>query len=413
MERDTLYQAYQDKLHEAINMDERACLHRKNGAYAQAAGCFREASGLYAGAARLMMEIIDDCSTEDLPDYQKSVDRLIAVSKQMRELAEEMDQAALGKDKTRDEGGSPGKEKVTQKDGGEEEGSFLPAPDSQEVHFADVVGLEEAKQIVLEEIINPIRYEAVYREFKKANGGGLLLFGPPGGGKTMLARAIAAEAQMPFFAVKCSDIVGKYFGEAEKKTRALFDAVRQAGNAVVFMDEAEALACRRGGNSTVMNRLVPELLAQIDGFDKFEGHVIVMFATNRPYDIDPAFLRYGRLGTMCYVPLPDFDVRLALIRKQMEGRPCQENLDYEKIAKATKNFSCADVVNLVNKASLGPINRKIRHIKAGDAQWKDVITQKDLEDALSHMQVSVDQEEIRKMEQWMVKMHMKVPKHEN
>ncbi len=412
MEKENLYQAYQDRLHEAIRMDERACMQRRNGEGAKAAASFREAAALYADAARLMVELIDDCAAEELADYQKSVDRLIAVSRQMKDLAEEAERQASGKPRE-SQGRTPeGREKVPQREEGGEEPGFTPVTDGKEVRFEDIVGLEEAKQIVLDEIIHLITYAEIYREFKKSNGGGLLLFGPPGSGKTMLARAIANEAKLPFFSVKCSDIVGKYFGEAEKKTKALFDAVRAAGNAVVFLDEAEALACRRGGNSTVMNRLVPELLAQIDGFDKFEGHVIVMFATNRPYDIDPAFLRYGRLATLCYVPLPDYPVRLALIRKEMEGRPCQSDLDYGKIARETRNMSCADLVNLVNKSSLRPINRTIRHVEAGDKEWKDRITQQDMEDALGCMQVSVDQEEIRKMEQWMVKMHLKVPKHE-
>ena len=279
MEKENLYQAYQDRLHEAIRMDERACMQRRNGEGTKAAASFREAAALYADAARLMVELIDDCAAEELADYQKSVDRLIAVSRQMKDLAEEAERQASGKPRE-SQGRTPeGREKVPQREEGGEEPGFTPVTDGKEVRFEDIVGLEEAKQIVLDEIIHPITYAEIYREFKKSNGGGLLLFGPPGSGKTMLARAIANEAKLPFFSVKCSDIVGKYFGEAEKKTKALFDAVRAAGNAVVFLDEAEALACRRGGNSTVMNRLVPELLAQIDGFDKFEGHVIVMFAT--------------------------------------------------------------------------------------------------------------------------------------
>ena len=106
-----------------------------------------------------------------------------------------------------------------------------PAAEAPETGFSQIAGLEEAKQIVTEEIIHPLLYADVYKKFKRENRGGLLLFGPPGGGKTMMARAIAAESHMAFFPVRCSDIVGRYFGEAEKRVRALFQAAREARNA--------------------------------------------------------------------------------------------------------------------------------------------------------------------------------------
>ena len=220
----------------------------------------------------------------------------------------------------------------------------------------------------------------------------------------MMARAIAAESHMAFFPVRCSDIVGRYFGEAEKRVRALFQAAREATNAVIFMDEAEALACRRGGNSTVMNRLVPELLSQMDGFERFSGHIIVIFATNRPYDLDPAFLRPGRLATHCYIALPDYEIRLALLKKQILSRPCEEGINIEAFARATERFSCADLVNMVEKGCLLPINREILARKQGNPEANEKLTEADLKTALKRVHPSVEMEEIHRLEKWMKQM---------
>ena len=275
--------------------------------------------------------------------------------------------------------------------------------------FRDIAGLAEAKQLIMDEIINPVLYRELYQRFHIECNGGLLLFGPPGSGKTMVARAVAAQAKMAFFSVRCSDIVGKYFGEAEKHVQALFRAAREAGNAVIFLDEAEALACRRGGNSTVMNRLVPELLSQMDGFEKFEGHIIVIFATNRPYDIDPAFLRPGRLPNHCYIPLPDENVRREFLRSQIAKRPCAETIDVDALAKRTERFSCADLMNLVKRGCQRPVNRGIEKMKDGQDGAQELLTQQDLDLALEKLHPSVEPEDIARIEKWMVKVGMKLP----
>lgn len=407
MNFDDLEARYNQLLHEAMELDENAIYSQKQGDNKRAAQESLQASSLYAQAASILVEISEQYGPDDRAEVRKSVDRLIQVSRQLRENAARLEAAP------------PAPASPTPP---APKGNVLPLPtqdaDDQVVYrpsnksgvtFEDIVGLDHAKQLIMDEIINPLLHKELYARFRMENNGGLLLFGPPGGGKTMMARAIATEANMAFFPVRCSDIVGKYFGEAEKHVQALFNAAREARNAVIFMDEAEALACRRGGNSTVMNRLVPELLSQMDGFERFDGRIIVIFATNRPYDLDPAFLRPGRLPNHCYIPLPDVNVRRAFLQKLVEERPCRGAIDVDDLAQKTERFSCADLVNLVKRSCQQPINRSIRRLKAGEAAPEEFLTQEDLTLALSALHPSVEPEENARLEKWMKKIGMAYP----
>ena len=401
MNFDEKMQNYLDILKSATETDEAACAELRAGRRQGAKEKFSRASALYARAASELLELMDMADPSEWAEYQKSVERLIAVSEQMKGYAEAAGDAEKGT-KAGEAGGAP--KTVPGNDSEDEEAAFAPVAEKPKTTMDQIFGLEDAKQVVMDEIINPLLYEDVYRRYKLENQGGLLLFGPPGGGKTMMARAIAAESGYAFYPVRCSDIVGRYFGDAEKRVRALFDAARKDKNAVVFLDEAEALASRRGGHSTVMNRLVPELLSQMDGFEKAEGHLIVIFATNRPYDLDPAFLRPGRLATHCYIPLPDYRVRFELLKKQIEARPCREEIDIAGFAKRTERYSCADLVNLVAKGCHHPIHREIAARKSGAESTDSFLTQADLERAFQTVHPSVETEEIRRLEKWMAQM---------
>lgn len=402
MNFDELEKRYNQLLHEAMELDENAIYSQRQGNSKKAAQESMQASSLYAQAASVLVEISDQYGPDDRAEVHKSVDRLIQISRQLRENAASLEStppvSASAPPKTHSLPTQDTEEQIT-----------FAASSKPGVTFADIAGLDHAKQLIMDEIINPLLHRELYERFHMENNGGLLLFGPPGGGKTMMARAIAAEANMAFFSVRCSDIVGKYFGEAEKHVQALFNAAREAKNAVIFMDEAEALACRRGGNSTVMNRLVPELLSQMDGFDRFDGRIIVIFATNRPYDLDPAFLRPGRLPNHCYIPLPDENVRRAFLKKLVDERPCQGVVDIDELARRTEHFSCADLANLVKRSCQRPINRSISRKKLGEAAPEEFLTQEDLNLALSTLHPSVEPEENTRLEKWMRKIGMAYP----
>ena len=271
---------------------------------------------------------------------------------------------------------------------------FVPV-DPPDVRFSDIAGLESVKELVRLKVIEPILHPELYSRFSKSNNGGVLLYGPPGTGKTMIARAIAAETKLDFFSVRCSDIVGKSFGDGERNLRALFDAARESGRAIIFFDEFEALACRRGGGSTVMNRIVPELLSQMDGFSQAEGLLIVIASTNRPWDLDSAVLRPPRMTERIYVGLPDHAARRYLVQKAMEDLPRQETPDYDRIADALEGYNCADIMAFVERVKERPIRRGLE-----EHSVEQYITAQDIEDALSASSSSVQKSDLEAFSKW-------------
>ena len=228
------------------------------------------------------------------------------------------------------------------------------------ISFNDVAGLEEVKKSINTRIILPMQNKEIYERFKKEIGGGVLLYGPPGTGKTMIAKAIANEVQADFYSIRCSDIVSKWFGEAEQNIKELFETASKSEKAIIFFDEFEALASKRGDqNNNAMNRIVPELLAQIQGFTTNNNNLLLLAATNRPWDIDSAFLRPGRFNEMIYIGLPDYEARLYIIKKNLEELPISNCLDFDEIAKATEGYNGADVKELCERMKDGPILRMI------------------------------------------------------
>ena len=213
--------------------------------------------------------------------------------------------------------------------------TFAPAGDTG-VSMSDVAGLKEAKEEIVQKVIEPNKHPEIFKRFNKSKGGGILLYGVPGTGKTMLAQAIAHEIDAKFFSIKCSDILSKWVGDAEQNIRNLFQEAKRYPTSIIFFDEFEAIAPKRDTYSTVMKRVVPELLTQIQGFEKNDNNLIIIAATNRPWDIDTAFLRPGRFDRRIYVPLPDREAREAMIDNKLRGVPCDKYLDTDAIADMTE-----------------------------------------------------------------------------
>ena len=345
---------------------------------------WRSARRNYARAGQLLLQGMSDMSPSDWDCALQSVSRLMAAAERMKALEDQERAAAPA--------GQAGDSSARR---GDEECDFQPVSERPSVHFDDIAGLRDAKETIRREIVQPWQRPDVYQRFHQNTNGGILLFGPPGTGKTMLARCIATETDADFFYVRCSDIVGKYFGEAERRLKALFQAARDSGNAIIFFDEFEALGCKRGGHSTVMNRVVPELLSQMDGFEKSEGRMVVIAATNRPWALDSAFLRPPRLTHHIYVPLPDCEARLYLLKRLFRELPCKGEIDLAALARATEGFNCADVSNLVSQATRDPIDRAVR---SGDSE--QFVTPPDVEKALRSARSSVQPEDIAEMEKW-------------
>lgn len=227
------------------------------------------------------------------------------------------------------------------------------------IRFEDVIGLDDVKDNVRRMVIFPLKYQELYKAFKRKSGGGILLYGVPGTGKTMIAQAIANEINAKLFYVKCSDIISHWFGESEKNVRKLFEEARKNDKSVIFFDEFEALGMDRDERHSPSKRIVSELLANIQEFEKGSSTLLVIAATNRPWEIDSALLRSGRIATHICVGLPSYDSRLGIIEKNLNDVPINTNFSYDDVAKATEGFSGADIVDVCNKLKDNAIIRSI------------------------------------------------------
>lgn len=261
--------------------------------------------------------------------------------------------------------------------------------------FDDVVGLDDAKEAIRSAIVYPFQYREIYRAFKRKSGGGILLYGAPGTGKTMIAKAIAGEIDAEFISVNCSDIYSKWLGESQQNIKRLFDRARQAERAVIFFDEFETLGGSRssegGDTSNTINGVVCELLAQIDGFcSDGNSTVLVIAATNRPWDIDSALLRSGRFERHLYVAMPNESARIKIIQKQMSELPIEE-IHYDELGSRTEGFSPADITEVCNRVKDRAIMRSIG--ESGISK----ITRDDFTKVLSKMRSTVDPAELKRL----------------
>ncbi|MGF7151003.1 AAA+ superfamily predicted ATPase [Sphingomonas zeicaulis] len=220
-----------------------------------------------------------------------------------------------------------------------------------QVRFADVGGLEDVKKQIARRIITPFKKPSLFAKYRRKAGGGVLLFGPPGCGKTLLARATAGECEARFVNVPVVDVIDKYIGEAERKLAAIFADARRDTPTVLFFDELEALAGTRTGHGHQSHvSLVSTFLAEMDGFAHNNEGVLILAATNMPWGVDSAFRRPGRFDRVQFVPPPDRVARAEILKLQLEGRPLAGDVDVAAIAAKTTGFSGADIENLVNTA---------------------------------------------------------------
>jgi AAA+ superfamily predicted ATPase len=225
-------------------------------------------------------------------------------------------------------------------------------PAQPQITFADVGGLDEIKAHVENRIILPFQKPALFAKFKRKPGGGILLYGPPGCGKTLLARATAGQCKARFLNVAIEDVLDMWIGESERKLHALFEQARAATPAVMFFDELEALAGKREyTREATSSKLVSQFLSEMDGFVKNNAGVLILGATNVPWALDPAFRRPGRFDRVLFVPPPDRAARRAILALLLTGRPIAGDLDLSAIATRTSGFSGADLENLVDTAA--------------------------------------------------------------
>jgi SpoVK/Ycf46/Vps4 family AAA+-type ATPase len=220
----------------------------------------------------------------------------------------------------------------------------------ERIRFDDIAGLDDLKRTVRLQIIEPFLRPGLFAKFKKRAGGGVMLYGPPGCGKTMLARAVATECRAEFMSVGISDVLNMYIGESERNLAAIFEKARHSRPCVLFFDEIDALAFARSkAQSEHTRQVVNEFLSQLDGFGADNQEVLILAATNMPWDVDSAMKRPGRFSRQVFVPPPDEAARAHIVQLKLHGVP-HEGVDPKAIAKATPHFSGADIEGLVEAA---------------------------------------------------------------
>jgi AAA+ superfamily predicted ATPase len=263
-----------------------------------------------------------------------------------------------------DGSGRPRMRVISNDDTDESELRRLLHPEQKPITFANVGGLVEVKRQIERKIITPFKKPAIFEKFKKRIGGGILLYGPPGCGKTLLARATAGECKAKFFNVAIHDILDMYIGESERKLHAIFEKARSSPPAVLFFDELEALAAKRQHSREATSaKLVSQFLAEMDGFAQNNAGVLILGATNVPWAVDPAFRRPGRFDRVLFVPPPDREARESILSELLRERPAAAGIDCRFFAERTSGFSGADIENLVETATDEAIEQSLSSAK--------------------------------------------------
>ncbi len=236
------------------------------------------------------------------------------------------------------------------------------------VHWEDVGGLGEVKQALMEAVEWPIKRPEVFASIGIRPPRGVLLYGPPGCGKTLLARAVCTESEANFISIKGPEIFSKWVGESEKAIREIFRKGRMAAPSVIFIDEIDSLAPRRGSGYTdsgVTERVISQLLTEMDGLETLQN-VVVIAATNRPDIIDPGLLRPGRFDRLIYIPSPDEESRKQILTIHTKSIPLAADIDLTFLARETKGYSGADLQALCNEAAMSAVRRNDKVVTAED-----------------------------------------------
>ncbi len=241
--------------------------------------------------------------------------------------------------------------------------------------FKDLAGMEKLKEELRQAIIYPMENPELAREYGVLGGGGILMYGPPGCGKTYFVKAAAGEAKVAFINVKLSDILDMYVGNTEKNLHKVFEVARKNAPAILFFDEVDAIGGRRdaGGGEAgqALRSAINQFLIEMDGIEANNENVLVIAATNAPWDVDPALRRSGRFSRNIFVPPPDFKSRLEILKIHSRNKPIARNIAWHRLAMLTVGYSSADIKALVDKAATYPwieakkTGRK-RKIKTGD-----------------------------------------------
>ena len=261
--------------------------------------------------------------------------------------------------------------------------SFLKKPT---INFEDIGGMDYVKNEISLKIIKPLEHADLYKAYGKKIGGGILLYGPPGCGKTHLAKATAGQINAKFISVGINEILDMWIGSSERNLHEIFETARKNKPCVIFIDEIDALGANRNDvNKTTGRTIINQFLAELDGIDSNNDGILVLGATNAPWHLDPAFRRPGRFDRIIFVSPPDDEAKASIYNITLKGKPC-ETIDYNSLAKKSKEFSGADIkaaIDIAIEKKLEesfidgipkPLNTKdilkaIKNVKSSTKEW--------------------------------------------
>jgi transitional endoplasmic reticulum ATPase len=268
------------------------------------------------------------------------------------------------------------------------------------VKWEDIGGLQQVKEELAEAIEWPLKHADLFAEADVRPPKGILLYGPPGTGKTMIAKAVAATSEANFISIKGPELISKWVGESEKGVREVFRKARQAAPCVVFFDELDAIAPRRGGaegDSHVTERVISQMLTELDGLEDLKA-VVVIGATNRPDIIDEALLRPGRFDRILEVPVPDTDARRQIFQVHTRRKPLDTDVNLDKLVEMTDGMTGADVAAVVNAAAMTAIKEQVS-TKNGTKKLK--ISMKHFESALEKIKAGSSRTKMRNFQNFL------------
>jgi transitional endoplasmic reticulum ATPase len=364
--------------------------YRQKGLDARRGGQWDSARIYLLEAARAMIELSKQAQGDELREGRRQM------AAKLLELARDCESAKTENRRARaDNRASNPRESSSESEGGGNPSQWI-VKEKPSIRFDDVAGLDDVKEDIRLKMIYPFAHPELAARFGVRPGGGVLLYGPPGTGKTMLARATAGEIDATFFRISPADVLSKWVGEAEQNIKKLFDAAAGEKRSVIFIDEIEALVpARRDEGSSVMQRVVPQILQGMEGFDKKGGlPILFMGATNMPWQLDPAVLRPGRFDEKVYIPLPDLTARRKMLDIYLSHRPLAMDVDLNALSHQLEGYSGADIKYICDRAATIPFLRSVASGEEGE------ITAEVLGDVMRETQRSVTAETLKRFHEW-------------
>ena len=371
---------------------------------AERKGNLEGARKLYRQAARSLCEMASLESGETRKERTLHAEQILAKAESLGKTAVPAAAAAAPS-----AGAAPARGAQRNAAGGTADGNPWQSEGIPATTFDDVVGMEDVKQLIRTRVIDQIKYPELYDRYGLKGGTGVLLFGLPGTGKTTIARAIAHEIGAPLFTVKLSDVLSKWVGESEKLISQLFDKARETPTSLIFFDDFDSLGMERQDDGNHNNKIIVELINQMDGFRQNTNTIILLAATNRPWMIDSALMRPGRFEHHIYVPLAGHEARIQLVKKNLGSVPTEPGLDYDRISDLLAGYNGADIVSVVGSAKLAAVQRAKETMIAQGQQGDSPVTFADFADAAAVHKSSVKPDDIVRMKKYAAQRGIALP----